>query len=284
MLRRVPCHKRCASFTHWLSPKMAGCVSGSGTSTLRLNIAETAPPAFQVTTLAADAAAVATNARANTLPNLLRAPAGWCTCRVRCCVWPPTRPHASLQCARARGTRFNQAHALATESAPSRCALLSGRFMHSNAHRTTGHLLQSWESNVLVTCAVPATSSRGLGKTMPSAPKRSSSVSTIGRAPTPVPTPSRRRPSPCADTRALCRFCTCHRRVGAVHRRIWRQRLRSRPAGLLLVFQQRLGHQFRSAGAQAPLRPARLINKPRYHNRIPALRVWMTPRFWAAIL
>ena len=43
--------------------------------------------------------------------------------------------------------RFEQAHTLHTQCSPSRCAMLTGRYMHVNGHRTQIHLIQSYETN-----------------------------------------------------------------------------------------------------------------------------------------
>lgn len=47
----------------------------------------------------------------------------------------------------AEGTRFAQAHAMHTQCSPSRCTMLTGRYMHVLGHRTQQHLLQAYEEN-----------------------------------------------------------------------------------------------------------------------------------------
>ena len=49
----------------------------------------------------------------------------------------------------ASGTLFEQAHVQHTQCAPSRAAMLSGRYMHVLGHRTQTHLLQPPEPNLL---------------------------------------------------------------------------------------------------------------------------------------
>lgn len=49
----------------------------------------------------------------------------------------------------AGGTTFWQSHALHPDSSQSRCAIFSGRYVHTRGHRTGAHLLQSFESNLL---------------------------------------------------------------------------------------------------------------------------------------
>jgi choline-sulfatase len=48
----------------------------------------------------------------------------------------------------AQGTRFDQAHVLHTQCAPSRCAITTGRYMHVLGHRTQTHLVQNYEPNM----------------------------------------------------------------------------------------------------------------------------------------
>lgn len=48
----------------------------------------------------------------------------------------------------AQGTLFRQAHTLAPAGTPSRVAMATARYVHTKNHRTTQHLVQSWESNL----------------------------------------------------------------------------------------------------------------------------------------
>ena len=43
---------------------------------------------------------------------------------------------------------FEQAHVQHTQCSPSRCAIMTGRYMHVMGHRTQTHLVQEWEPNV----------------------------------------------------------------------------------------------------------------------------------------
>ena len=43
---------------------------------------------------------------------------------------------------------FDQAHSQHSQCSPSRCAMITGRYMHILGHRTQTHLVQSWEDNV----------------------------------------------------------------------------------------------------------------------------------------
>ena len=45
------------------------------------------------------------------------------------------------------GTRFHQAHVMHTQCSPSRCTMLTGRYMHVLGHRTQTHLVQDYEMN-----------------------------------------------------------------------------------------------------------------------------------------
>eukprot|EP01060_Flectonema_neradi_P014962 TRINITY_DN21664_c0_g1_i1.p1 TRINITY_DN21664_c0_g1~~TRINITY_DN21664_c0_g1_i1.p1 ORF type:complete len:545 (+),score=113.74 TRINITY_DN21664_c0_g1_i1:35-1636(+) len=47
----------------------------------------------------------------------------------------------------AEGTRFEQAHVMHTQCSPSRCTMLTGRYMHVGGHRTQTHLIQDYEQN-----------------------------------------------------------------------------------------------------------------------------------------
>jgi len=47
-----------------------------------------------------------------------------------------------------QGTLFQQAHVLHTQCSPSRCALTTGRYMHTTGHRTQTHLVQNYEPNM----------------------------------------------------------------------------------------------------------------------------------------
>ena len=57
----------------------------------------------------------------------------------------PTTPN--LDAFAKEAVRFEQAHTLHTQCSPSRCAMLTGRYMHVNGHRTQIHLIQSYETN-----------------------------------------------------------------------------------------------------------------------------------------
>jgi len=45
------------------------------------------------------------------------------------------------------GTRFEQAHVMHTQCSPSRCTMLTGRYMHVLGHRTQTHLIEDYEVN-----------------------------------------------------------------------------------------------------------------------------------------
>ncbi|EDQ87261.1 uncharacterized protein MONBRDRAFT_27473 [Monosiga brevicollis MX1] len=45
------------------------------------------------------------------------------------------------------GVRFNQAHVMHTQCSPSRCTMVTGRYMHLQGHRTQTHLVQDYEAN-----------------------------------------------------------------------------------------------------------------------------------------
>eukprot|EP00039_Didymoeca_costata_P024404 m.10206 g.10206 ORF g.10206 m.10206 type:complete len:545 (+) comp4220_c0_seq2:22-1656(+) len=45
------------------------------------------------------------------------------------------------------GTRFEQAHVMHTQCSPSRCTMMTGRYMHVLGHRTQTHLIQDYEQN-----------------------------------------------------------------------------------------------------------------------------------------
>ena len=45
------------------------------------------------------------------------------------------------------GVLFEQAHVMHTQCSPSRCTMLTGRFMHVGGHRTQTHLIQDYEAN-----------------------------------------------------------------------------------------------------------------------------------------
>eukprot|EP01121_Diplochlamys_sp_Union-15-3_P020996 TRINITY_DN8376_c0_g1_i1.p1 TRINITY_DN8376_c0_g1~~TRINITY_DN8376_c0_g1_i1.p1 ORF type:complete len:508 (-),score=74.62 TRINITY_DN8376_c0_g1_i1:70-1593(-) len=47
-----------------------------------------------------------------------------------------------------QGTIFTQNHVLHTQCSPSRCALTTGRYMHTLGHRTQTHLVQAYEPNM----------------------------------------------------------------------------------------------------------------------------------------
>ena len=45
------------------------------------------------------------------------------------------------------GTRFEQAHVMHTQCSPSRCTMMTGRYMHTLGHRTQIHLVRAYEEN-----------------------------------------------------------------------------------------------------------------------------------------
>ena len=45
------------------------------------------------------------------------------------------------------GALFQEAHVLHTQCAPSRCAMITGRYMHVLGHRTQDHLVREYEPN-----------------------------------------------------------------------------------------------------------------------------------------
>eukprot|EP00948_MAST-09A_sp_MAST-9A-sp1_P000194 g194.t1 len=45
------------------------------------------------------------------------------------------------------GTRFEQAHVMHTQCSPSRCTMMTGRYMHVLGHRTQTHLIRAYEMN-----------------------------------------------------------------------------------------------------------------------------------------
>jgi arylsulfatase A-like enzyme len=45
------------------------------------------------------------------------------------------------------GTRFEQAHVMHTQCSPSRCTMMTGRYMHTLGHRTQIHLIRAYEEN-----------------------------------------------------------------------------------------------------------------------------------------
>ena len=47
----------------------------------------------------------------------------------------------------AQGVQFEQAHVMHTQCSPSRCTMLTGRYMHVGGHRTQTHLIQDYEPN-----------------------------------------------------------------------------------------------------------------------------------------
>jgi hypothetical protein len=47
----------------------------------------------------------------------------------------------------ARGVLFEQAHVQHTQCSPSRCAMMTGRYMHVYGHRTQTNLVKEWEDN-----------------------------------------------------------------------------------------------------------------------------------------
>eukprot|EP01043_Picozoa_sp_COSAG02_P010351 COSAG02_NODE_362_length_23815_cov_27.096981_14_plen_187_part_00 len=46
------------------------------------------------------------------------------------------------------GTLFKQAHVLHTQCAPSRHAIVTGRYMHTTGHRTQSHGVEEWEPDI----------------------------------------------------------------------------------------------------------------------------------------
>ena len=64
----------------------------------------------------------------------------------------------------AQGTTFEQAHAQHTQCSPSRCALLTGRYMHTLGHRTQTHLIQPYEANLFATLKAANYTTMLLGK------------------------------------------------------------------------------------------------------------------------
>lgn len=46
------------------------------------------------------------------------------------------------------GTLFKQAHVLHTQCAPSRHAIVTGRYMHTTGHRTQSHGVEAWEPDI----------------------------------------------------------------------------------------------------------------------------------------
>jgi len=64
----------------------------------------------------------------------------------------------------AAGVTFSQAHAQHTQCTPSRCALLSGRYMHVLGHRTQNHLLQPQEQNAFALLKASGYTTISLGK------------------------------------------------------------------------------------------------------------------------
>ena len=53
----------------------------------------------------------------------------------------------NLDALAANGTVFKEAHVLHTQCAPSRCAMITGRYMHVLGHRTQTHLVRDYEPN-----------------------------------------------------------------------------------------------------------------------------------------
>eukprot|EP00117_Sycon_ciliatum_P029466 scpid56464/ scgid23458/ Uncharacterized sulfatase yidJ len=53
----------------------------------------------------------------------------------------------NLDALAANGTVFKEAHVLHTQCAPSRCAMITGRYMHVLGHRTQTHLVREYEPN-----------------------------------------------------------------------------------------------------------------------------------------
>ena len=58
---------------------------------------------------------------------------------------PGVTPHTDKFAA--EGVRFEQAHVMHTQCSPSRCTMLTGRYMHLGGHRTQTHLIQDYEPN-----------------------------------------------------------------------------------------------------------------------------------------
>jgi arylsulfatase A-like enzyme len=64
----------------------------------------------------------------------------------------------------ASGVLFTQAHAQHTQCTPSRCALLTGRYMHVLGHRTQNHLLQPSEENAFALLKASGYTTISIGK------------------------------------------------------------------------------------------------------------------------
>ena len=64
----------------------------------------------------------------------------------------------------AQGTLFEQAHVQHTQCSPSRCAMVTGRFMHVLGHRTQTHLVRSYEDNVFAQLKAAGYATLLLGK------------------------------------------------------------------------------------------------------------------------
>jgi len=60
---------------------------------------------------------------------------------------PGVTPNADRMAA--QGTLFESAHVMHTQCSPSRCTMLTGRYMHVDGHRTQTHLIQDYEPNYL---------------------------------------------------------------------------------------------------------------------------------------
>ena len=64
----------------------------------------------------------------------------------------------------AEGVVFEQAHVQHTQCSPSRCAIMTGRYMHVMGHRTQTHLVQEWEPNVFAYLKASGYTTLMLGK------------------------------------------------------------------------------------------------------------------------
>jgi len=70
----------------------------------------------------------------------------------------------NLDALAAQGTLFEQAHVQHTQCAPSRCAMVTGRFMHVLGHRTQTHLVRAYEDNFFAQLKAAGYATLMLGK------------------------------------------------------------------------------------------------------------------------